>query len=322
MFLCIGCGAVYDLPRCACGRSAVQQCGIWQFCGDPPVRLDGDDQYIGYDGIGDDFEPSVTYWDANNRERYGVYEACGDLIAQKFGCGIRVLDLGAGLGTASLPLAKHGMTTVAADISNVMLSTAVKRAAGKYPNFIPVRMNASRLMLADHSMDMVVENALLHLVDNPEKVLREIVRVLKPDGSLVRYVSPGQATNEEEREINARCNDILSDITGFYDTALKENGYEELWFDNRFQELFSVYFREPQRETAVFTEVFTEKMRFRLHRLKTMAHSGFQSIPREILREVWRLTDEYARKKYGEGYTDIPGFSRYGAAIDRYRVKN
>ncbi|MHB1485766.1 MAG: hypothetical protein ACYCYI_14075 [Saccharofermentanales bacterium] len=30
------------------------------------MKLDGEDKYIGYDDIGDDFEPAVTYWDANN----------------------------------------------------------------------------------------------------------------------------------------------------------------------------------------------------------------------------------------------------------------
>jgi len=79
--------------------------------------------------------------DSNNVERYGVYEASGDLIAEKFGKNITVLDLGAGLGTASIPLAKNGIYTIAADISNVMLSTAVARAKGRFDNLIFARMN-------------------------------------------------------------------------------------------------------------------------------------------------------------------------------------
>ena len=50
------------------------------------------------------------------------------MLAEKFGKDIVVLDLGAGLGTASIPLAKNGIETIAIDISNVMLSTAAKRA--------------------------------------------------------------------------------------------------------------------------------------------------------------------------------------------------
>ena len=109
-------------PTLLCGYTVPQINSIWQFCDDPPVKLDGENKYIGYDKIGEDFEPGVTYWDANNKEHYGVYEVCGDLIAKKFGTDITVLDLGAGLGTASVPLAKNGILTIAGDISNVMLS--------------------------------------------------------------------------------------------------------------------------------------------------------------------------------------------------------
>ena len=106
-YLCPKCNAKTLLPRCnTCGYEIPFVNSIYRFCNDVSVKLEGDKQYIGYDNIGEDFEPEVTYWDANNTERYGVYAACADLIAKKFGTKISVLDLGAGLGTASIPLAK------------------------------------------------------------------------------------------------------------------------------------------------------------------------------------------------------------------------
>ncbi|MDD4125977.1 MAG: class I SAM-dependent methyltransferase, partial [Eubacteriales bacterium] len=233
IFVCPKCKNKLDSFKCTiCGYEVPCINSIYQFCSDAPVKLDGENQYIGYDGIGEDFEPAVIYWDANNTERYGVYKPCGDLITKKFGKGITVLDLGAGLGTASIPLAKNGIYTIAADISNVMLSTAVKRANGRFDNLICARMNAYELMLADNSVDIVVENAMLHLVSNPESVIREIKRVLKHEGYLVRYGSYPLPLNEEEAEKNAYCNAVLSDISDFYYNKLTQLGYKGVYFDN------------------------------------------------------------------------------------------
>lgn len=202
-YLCPKCKSETLLPACkVCGYEIPFTNSIYRFCNDASVKLEGDKQYIGYDEIGEDFEPEVTFWDANNTDRYGVYAACSDLIAKKFGTDICVLDLGAGLGSASIPLAKNGIYTIATDISSVMLSTAAKRAKGRYDNLILAQMNAYDLMLPDESVDIVVENAMIHLVDKPELVIKEIARVLKPGGKLIRFGSPGMPlTNEEAEQI-------------------------------------------------------------------------------------------------------------------------
>ncbi|MPN23204.1 hypothetical protein SDC9_170592 [bioreactor metagenome] len=70
-----------------------------------------------------------------------------------------------------------------------------------------------------------------------------------------------------------------------------------------------------------FSEVFTEKLKFRLHRLKTGAHSDLQNIPKELINTAWSTADKYARDKYGDDYINIKGFSRYGTAIDIYKAK-
>lgn len=322
-FLCPKCKTELSLPTChACGYQIPQQNSIFYFCMDAGVKLVGEEQYIGYDHIGEDFEPTVAYYDANNVERYGVYEACGDLIAKTFGKDITVLDLGAGLGTASIPLVKNGIYTIAADISDVMLATAQKRAKGRFENLILARMNAYDLLLPDHSVDIVIENALLHLIGNPEKVIKEIVRVLKPEGKLIRYCSPGQTMSKEEWELNARCNEILADIHMQYDTYLSKQHVQKMSFDNHFPDIIAAYFEPPYTIIAEgFTEVFVDKLKFRLHRLKTGALSGIQHVSKELLDAAWKHADTYAKGKYGEGYMDIKGFSRYGAAINIYPLR-
>ncbi|MHB1485767.1 MAG: class I SAM-dependent methyltransferase [Saccharofermentanales bacterium] len=204
-----------------------------------------------------------------------------------------------------------------------MLSTAVKRTAGRYDNLICARMNAYDLLLADGSIDIVVENAMIHLVDNPEKVIKEITRVLKPSGCLIRYGSYGQQLSEEETKQNAYCNSVLSDISDIYYDYLKSHGYKSIWFDNHSTEKVSEYFESPYNEAANgFSEVFTDKLKFRLHRLKTGAHSDLQSTPKDLIDETWQYADSYAKAKYGNDYNDIKGFSRYGAVIDIYKLKS
>ena len=322
-FLCPKCRIKTVLPACNnCGYEIPQINSIYHFCDGTSIKLEGEKQYIGYDNIGEDFEPEITYWDANNSERYGVYVACADLITRLFCTDICVLDLGAGLGTASIPLAKNGIFTIAADISAVMLNTAAKRAKGRYENLILAQMNAYELMLPDNSVDIVIENAMLHLVDDPEAIIKEIVRVLKPNGKLIRYFSPPLPMNKEEATQNKYCNRVLSDISDQYYKYLEDHHYQSTAFNIDYRNNLLEYFEQPYTETAAgFVEVFTDKMKFRLHRMKTGAHSDLQRTPKELIDAAWNYADQYARKKFGDDYAEIKGFSRYGAGLEIYVMK-
>ena len=322
-FLCPKCRIKTLLPVCNnCGYKIPLINSIYRFCNDTSVKLEGEKQYIGYDNIGEDFEPEVTYWDANNSERYGVYAACSDLVAKFFGTDICVLDLGAGLGTASIPLAKNGIFTIAADISAAMLNTAAKRARGRYDNLILAQMNAYDLMLPDNSVDIVIENAMLHLVDDPEAIIKEIFRVLKPNGKLIRYSSPSLPLTKEEAAQNKHCNRVISDISDQYYKYLEDHHYQSTAFNIDYRDILLQYFEQPYTKTAEgFVEVFTDKMKFRLHRMKTGAHSDLQGTPEELINAAWHHADQYAREKYGDDYAEIKGFSRYGAGLEIYVVK-
>ena len=321
-FICPKCKKSFILPNCvSCGYNVPEFNSIFQFCNDKSIKLDGDNKYIGYDNIGENFEPGVTYWNINDTENYGVYEICGTLIADNFGTDITVLDLGAGLGTASIPLAKNGISTIAADISNIMLNTAVKRSKKQYNNLIFTKMNAYNLMISDNSVDIVVENAMLHLVDNPHDVIKEIVRVLKPNGKLIRYGSYSKPITDEEAKQNQYCNSVLTEISDKYYEYLLDHYEKPLWFDNHFHDYIGSYFNKPYKIfDKEYTEVFVDKLKFRLHRLKTGAHSDLQHINKTILDNAWEYADNYAINKYGESYIDIKGFSKYGAMIEVYEL--
>ena len=70
-YLCPKCKSEMLLPACgSCGYELPLINSIYRFYEGAPVKLEGSRKYIGYDDIGEDFEPEITYWNANNTERY------------------------------------------------------------------------------------------------------------------------------------------------------------------------------------------------------------------------------------------------------------
>ena len=320
MFKCPKCNhKLVEITCPKCNFEVKVNNGVHYFTEDPNLNLkDNGNKYIGYDEITVDFDPTLIYWG----EHYGIYEACANDIVYKRGKEIVILDLGCGLGSASIPLAKAGAYTIGADISAKMLEYAYKRNGGNLSNLYLCKMNAYELMIEENSIDIVVENAMLHLVDNCEKVYQEIYRVLKPNGVLIRFNSHGLSKTEEQKELSQKCYTALKDIRNYYSDLLKTQGYESKEFNNNYLEIGKQYFKtyedEEHQPILDYTEEFTELMKFRIHRLEHKAQSGLQHVPNDIHQKVWKQVDKYAKEKYGEDYKNIPSYSKYKACYDVY----
>jgi demethylmenaquinone methyltransferase/2-methoxy-6-polyprenyl-1,4-benzoquinol methylase len=105
------------------------------------------------------------------------------VVASELGvaAGDRVLDLAAGTGASSLPIAALGVRAVACDFSLGMLSVGRTR----HPGLEFVAGDALHLPFADGAFDAVTISFGLRNVANVDVALQELARVTRPGGTLV-----------------------------------------------------------------------------------------------------------------------------------------
>lgn len=94
-----------------------------------------------------------------------------------------VLDLGAGIGHLTIPLAQQGLTVHAVEPAKAMLERLTERARGLGLTIEAHHATAEALPLPDRSVDLVLIADALHFLD-AELVGREVGRVLVPGGRL------------------------------------------------------------------------------------------------------------------------------------------
>jgi len=103
--------------------------------------------------------------------------------------GERLLEIGVGTGYYSLDMAEwagpEGKLELF-DLQQEFLDHVMRAAAGRgLTNLVPTRGDATDLPYEDASVDAVVLTAVLGEIPESSAALREIRRVLKPDGRLV-----------------------------------------------------------------------------------------------------------------------------------------
>jgi 2-polyprenyl-6-hydroxyphenyl methylase/3-demethylubiquinone-9 3-methyltransferase len=92
------------------------------------------------------------------------------------------LDLGTSTGLYARALLAAGAVRVyALDLSPAMLKVALRKARGN-PGFIPLLARAEAIPLSEAAVDGVVVGGSWNEFPNPEQVVRELYRVLKPGG--------------------------------------------------------------------------------------------------------------------------------------------
>ena len=93
-------------------------------------------------------------------------------------------DVGAGTGFMTEELLRQGLRVIAVDQSSEMIAMMKKRFGGS--DKVDFRLGESAsLPIVNESVDFVFANMYLHHVERPAVAIEEMVRILKPGGSLV-----------------------------------------------------------------------------------------------------------------------------------------
>ena len=129
------------------------------------------------------FRILAPFYDIGTIPISGLRDKAVDFTNAKIGS--KILDVATGTGKQAFAFAKRGYDVVGIDLSEAMLKVAIKK--NKYENVKFALADATNLPFKDSSFDVSCVSFALH--DMPltirEKVLKEMVRVTKPEGMII-----------------------------------------------------------------------------------------------------------------------------------------
>lgn len=188
---------------------------------------------------------------AEERSYAFLYRRIAKLVRAK-----EVLELATGPGVLAKRIAPVTKRMLATDYSEGMIAEAKK---GACPNNLRFEVaDAMDLPYADASFDAVIIVNALHLLPEPERALREIARVLRPDGILI---APNFVKQRES--LRTRCWEALLSLAGVrftnqwtaaeYRDFLRKNGWELMFYKElrvRMSLLYTECRRTSKRDKA------------------------------------------------------------------------
>lgn len=128
----------------------------------------------------------ATGYDEHLKKSAGAYTKAIDQISSEIWVEDTVLDIGTGTGEIPFAIAGRADRIVAIDSSSKMIDLAKAKAQEKKTDNIEfVVQDCNRIEFPEKSFDVIIIANLLHLIPNPDKFLRGISSLLKPDGVII-----------------------------------------------------------------------------------------------------------------------------------------
>lgn len=118
-----------------------------------------------------------------NRFNRKAYKKMYHLIAGSLSPHMNVLEIATGTGLIAINIASSVKSVEAIDFAPKMINAANKKTASQNVHFSVE--DATDLPFDDDSFDAVIISNALHIMPDPELVLKNIKRVLKTDGLLI-----------------------------------------------------------------------------------------------------------------------------------------
>jgi SAM-dependent methyltransferase len=151
------------------------------------------------------FDRAAEYYDESRSYGEATTRATAELLFRELRGRGRVLEVGVGTGLIALPQHEEGIPLVGLDISAPMMDMLVEKAGGRSP-FPLIRGDATVLPLRDGSVDSALIRWVLHLISDWRGVVSEMVRVVRPGGTLVIHLG---AYGGPWDEIHRRFSEIV-----------------------------------------------------------------------------------------------------------------
>ena len=168
-----------------------------------------------------------VFYDFTQSFNRQVYYKIIKLVTRLVPDDAKVLDCAAGTGELSLAAAKKASLVICTDCSEKMLNVAYKKAQKRnVNNIIFEQRDIYSLKDEDESYDVVIAGNVLHLLDDPQKAVRELLRVTKRGGILLLPTFLSNSSNplirvykhfgfKQKTEFTARkYSDMLKDCCG------------------------------------------------------------------------------------------------------------
>ncbi len=112
-----------------------------------------------------------------------AYSEMYSLISEALTKEMKVLEIATGTGLIAVNIADSVQSIVATDFSSKMIEVAMKKRAPDNVHFS--LEDATALSFLDQTFDAVIISNALHIMPDPAIVLKNIRRVLKPEGLLI-----------------------------------------------------------------------------------------------------------------------------------------
>lgn len=161
-----------------------------------------------------------------------VSTAVGRVLAREAGEGARFLELGVGTGRIALPVVAAGCDVVGVDVSAFMLDALAGASEAAHGRLDLVRCDVSRLPFNVGTFDAVLCVHVLHLIQDWRSLLKQMVALLKPGGSILLgrdWIDPESFAGQIRNEFRHAVVDLSETIVAppgarAFVTALLEEG--------------------------------------------------------------------------------------------------
>ena len=156
----------------------------------------------------------------------------------------KVLEVGSGRGTLSMYFAHEGWESTILDVVPEVLEQAERQFNANDLNVTAVVGDCLAMPLAENTFDVVFSVGLLEHFSEPEHVLHEQLRVLKPGGLLISYVVPeptSECIQEEYEWINRLLRSLASPPADSNTPTKKSSVYRSAFRSSHYLNILSSF---------------------------------------------------------------------------------